>query len=52
MSDKKEKDNRKNRASIYTIITIGAGLMNPAFGVLVALIFLADIIFNFLKLDK
>ena len=49
----REKQNKPNtRASIYTIFTFIAFLINPAFGILVLFFCVADIIFNFLNLKE
>lgn len=52
LKDKEAKESRKITASVYTAFTLIAFAINPAFGVFVVLFFIADSIFNFLKIKK
>jgi len=52
IAEKKRKENQKSRASTYTLLTVFVFFINPAFGVFLALFFVADIIFNFLNLNE
>lgn len=52
LKEKEMKDSQHTRAAIYTVFTVIYFLIFPPFGVFLFLFFIADSIFNFLKLKK
>ncbi len=52
LKEKQRKETQHTRAATYTVFTVIGFLICPPFGILLTAFFIADAIFNFLKLKE